>query len=120
MLIFTISYIIGCDSSHRHVGVSQIIRSLRDIQENVSQGGGERGRLFEGVAMGNIYNLLKAMYVILGIMIRMVELLCAALRCDIAFILQSHIWGLNYMNVFLGNTRVETHRQRSCPYLVIN
>lgn len=60
-------------------------------EENVSQGRGERGRLFEGVATGNIFSLLRAMYVILGIVIRMVELLCAALRCDVAFILRSHI-----------------------------
>ena len=57
-------------------------------EENVSQGCGERGRLFEGVATGNIYSLLRAMYVIL---IRMVELVCAALRCHVAFILQSYI-----------------------------
>ena len=87
-------------------------------EENVSQGGGERGRLFEGVATGNIHSLLRAMYIILGIVIRIVELIYAAFRCDVALILQSHIWGLNYMGVFFsGNARVENHGQRSCPYL---
>jgi hypothetical protein len=64
-------------------------------EENLSQRSGQRGRLFEGVATGNIYSLLMAMCVILSIVIRMMELLCAALRCDVAFILRSHIWGLS-------------------------
>lgn len=54
-------------------------------EENVSQGGGERGRLLERLVTGNIYSLLSVMYVILDIVIRMVGLLCAALRCDLAF-----------------------------------
>ena len=87
-------------------------------EENVSQGGGERGRLFEGVATGNIHSLLRAMYIILGIVIRIVELIYAAFRCDVALILQSHIWGLNYMGVFSRECESRNPRTEimSLPY----
>ncbi len=86
-------------------------------KENVSQECRERGRLFEGVATGNIYSLLRAMYVILGIVIRMLELLCAASRCEVVFILRSHTWGSIIWVFFKG---MRTHRQRSYPYLIVN
>ena len=64
---------------------------------------------------GDIHSLLRAMYIILGIVIRIVELIYAAFRCDVALILQSHIWGLNYMGVFFRECE-SRYPQRSCPY----